>query len=163
MKLMTDAQIQAIPTGYCAHCGLSHRALWAETGEVPDDHEFKTHGEGVTKPTEEEYLSVMRQDPNAKCTTCSNTWTWHQANETRHEFNDGTLPASKTFGKKLPDGSRTPGTTPPVVEEARWPFDPVLRQALIDKGVITPDDLTRAEATIRAVTDNFNASGGVPT
>jgi hypothetical protein len=32
------------------------------------------------------------------------------------------------------------------------PFDPVLRQALIDAGVITPRDLTVAEEKIRSVT-----------
>lgn len=31
------------------------------------------------------------------------------------------------------------------------PFDPVLRQALIAKGVITPDDLQTAEGVIRAL------------
>jgi len=145
-------------SGFCAECGLSHREM-LEAGKTPD-HTFRTHGENVTKPAEEKYLSVMRQDPNAKCTTCSNTWIWHQANETRHEFNDGTKPASETFGKKLPDGGRTkPGGNAEVtVEEARWPFDPILRQALIDKGIITADDLTNAEKTIRAVTDQFKGA-----
>lgn len=149
-----------IPVGYCAKCGLSHRAVFNDTGVLPD-HEFEIHGDNVTKPDEEAYLSVMRQDPNAKCTTCSNSWLWHQNNgdEIRHAFNDGTIPTSATFGKKLPDGGRTkPGGNAEVtVEEARWPFDPILRQALIDKGVITADDLTNAEKTIRAVTDNFKA------
>jgi hypothetical protein len=159
MKTTDDEKvidIESIPPGFCAECGLSHREL-ISTGVIPN-HEFQMHGQNVTKPTEEIYLSTMRQDPNAKCTTCSNTWLWHQNNgdEIRHAFNDGTMAASETFGKKLPTGERTKPGQPPVVEEARWPFDPVLRQALIDKGVITPEDLTRAEATIRAVTDNFN-------
>ena len=152
---------KAIPAGFCASCGQSHRSIFNDTGVLPD-HEFEMHGGNVTKPDEESYLSVMRQDPNAKCVTCSNSWLWHQNNgdEIRHEFNDGSRAASETFGKKLPDGGRTkPGQQPVTVEEVRWPFDPVLRQALIDKGVITPEDLTRAENTIRAVTDNFN--GGV--
>jgi hypothetical protein len=162
MKTTDDEKvidIESIPPGFCAQCGLSHREL-TSTGVIPD-HGFKMHGENVTKPAEETYLSTMRQDPNAKCATCSNTWMWHQTNgdEIRHAFNDGTMAASETFGKKLASGDRTSPTKqgqPAVVEEVRWPFDPVLRQALIDKGVITPDDLTRAEATIRAVTDNFN-------
>lgn len=33
-------------------------------------------------------------------------------------------------------------------------FDPVLRQALIDKGVISPQDLTDAQAKIAAITQN---------
>jgi hypothetical protein len=39
-----------------------------------------------------------------------------------------------------------------------WPFDPVLRQALIAKGVITPEDLRMAEDQIRAVTASFDAA-----
>jgi hypothetical protein len=82
----------------------------------------------------------------------------------RHPFNDGSLPASETFGKRLPDGSRTPagGQVGVAAVETTWPFDPVLRQALINKGVLTPEDLHAAEAQIRAVTAQFNASGGVP-
>lgn len=146
------------PSGFCASCGLSHTAI-IEEGQQPD-HPFQMHGANVANPTEEQYLSVMRQDPNAQCTTCSQTWLWHQTNETRHAFNDGTMAASETFGKKLPNGDRTPGAgAPVVVEEVRWPFDPVLRQALVTKGIITAEDLSTAEATIRAVTDQFN--GGV--
>lgn len=37
----------------------------------------------------------------------------------------------------------------------RYPFDPVLRQALIDKGVLTPDDLRNAEAKILVVSGQF--------
>lgn len=82
----------------------------------------------------------------------------------RHPFNDGTMGASETFGKRLPDGSRTPagGEVGVAAAETTWPFDPVLRQALIDKGVLTPEDLRDAEAKIRAVTAQFQASGGVP-
>jgi hypothetical protein len=43
------------------------------------------------------------------------------------------------------------------------PFDPVLRMALIDKGIITPDDLRTAEekihATTIAVTRQFTLGG----
>jgi hypothetical protein len=38
------------------------------------------------------------------------------------------------------------------------PFDPVLRQALIDKGVLTPDDLRDAEAKIMVITGQFQDS-----
>lgn len=147
----------SIPDGYCASCGLSHREI-VERGDPFPKHPFKPHGENVTRPSEETYLATMRQDPNAKCMTCSQTWLWHQNNEVRHAFNDGTLGAAATFGKKLPDGGRTPptGAQPVTVETVRWPFDPVLRQALITKGVITAQDLTDAEANIRAVTDQFN-------
>lgn len=152
--------LESIPAGFCASCGQSHRQIYIDTGATVK-HPFKRHGENVTKPAEEEYLSVMRQDPNAKCTTCSNSWLWHQNNgdEIRHAFNDGTIPSSQTFGKKTADGGRTkPGSAEVTVEETRWPFDPILRQALIDKGVITADDLTDAEKKIRAVTDQFKGA-----
>lgn len=70
-----------------------------------------------------------------RCPTCGQTREWHEANNPRH-----------SFGGKL-------GQTPmrPQVKAAPWPFDPVLRQALVDKGIITPEDLTAAEAKIRAI------------
>lgn len=99
------------------------------------------------------------------CKTCGKDEQWHKDNpDTRHKYNDGSIPASETFGKRLPDGSRTSPGGGTVVEavEAPWPFDPVLRQALIDKGVLTPEDLQAAEMKIRAVTAQFAASGGAP-
>lgn len=36
-----------------------------------------------------------------------------------------------------------------------FPFDPVLRQALVDKGVLTVDDLRDAEAKILVTTGHF--------
>jgi hypothetical protein len=36
------------------------------------------------------------------------------------------------------------------VERSTLPFDPVLRMALISNGVITPEDLTHAEAMMRS-------------
>lgn len=78
----------------------------------------------------------------------------------RHPFNDGSLPSSATFGVKGPDGRRTGlptgnGNGAPEVHVVEWPFDPVLRQALITKGVLTVDDLREAEQTILAVTAQF--------
>jgi hypothetical protein len=42
-----------------------------------------------------------------------------------------------------------------LIGRARFPFDPVLRQALIDKGVLTVDDLRDAEAKIMVTTGQF--------
>jgi hypothetical protein len=81
------------------------------------------------------------------CQTCmkSHTGTWRP----RHPFNDGSLSGMSAL--KKPDKKKEEGksSNPP------WPFDPVLRQALVDKGVVTPDDLRDAEAKIRAVTGQF--------
>jgi hypothetical protein len=56
---------------------------------------------------------------------------------------DGSSGALPQKDKKVQD--------PPPAASA-WPFDPVLRQALIDKGVLTPQDLVDATAKISAVT-----------
>jgi len=103
----------------------------------------------------------MTTSPDPKCTTCGIRQSNHPVG-VRHAFNDGSMTASETFGQRRPDGSRGPAPTsgPQVqVVEQPWPFDPVLRQALIDKGVITPDDLVNAERTIRAVTAQFMSGG----
>jgi hypothetical protein len=100
----------------------------------------------------------MSDDP--KCKTCDQTLSWHKDNAdvVRHDFNPGSLPTSATFGTRRGDGPRQPvlaaqrGSQAPLP----WPHDPVLRQALVDKGVITPDDLRNAEAKIMVVTGQFH-------
>lgn len=90
------------------------------------------------------------------CTTCGKPHPFPDGTVPKHPFNDGSLSFADTFGRKLPDGSRAlPGTEEPPAQAVgnAWPFDPVLRQALIDKGVITPDDLINAEKQIKAVTN----------
>lgn len=44
----------------------------------------------------------------------------------------------------------------PAVKQSSMPFDPVLRQALVDKGVLTVEDLRAAEEKIRAISGMFN-------
>lgn len=113
--------------------------------------------------------------PDGICKTCGESHRklfTQQRLIPKHPFNDGTLSMSETFGRKLPDGTRSaPGGVNPaslsgsVIHQSEdpWPFDPVLRQALINKGVLSPDDLVEAEQQIRIVTNQFMASGGVPT
>lgn len=58
-------------------------------------------------------------------------------------------------GESLPskNDKPRPDTTPGVAAAVSpWPFDPVLRQALMDAGIITPQMLRDAEEKIRAVT-----------
>lgn len=89
-----------------------------------------------------------------RCRVCGNTDGWHTEMSPLHPFTGADESTAGLFGRKLADGTRSPaqiGKQAEVVEQ-QWPFDPVLRQALIDKGVITPDDLSNAERTIRAVT-----------
>lgn len=108
----------------------------------------------------------------SSCTTCGNSHEWHQEYKPRHPFNDGSVPTSATFGRRTPDGGRRTGSGPQRGSEgpqhvdpiAVAPFDPVLRQALIDRGVVTPEDLSQAEDKIRAITAQFHthAQGETP-
>lgn len=53
---------------------------------------------------------------------------------------------------------------PQHVSAPQTPFDPVLRQALVDKGILTPDDLTEAEKKISIISSGLmgqsNSRGG---
>jgi hypothetical protein len=63
-------------------------------------------------------------------------------------------------GESLPK-KKDKETVPVQATVSAWPFDPVLRQALIDKGVLVPQDLRDAEEKIRAVTSaTMGAPGG---
>ena len=97
----------------------------------------------------------MKSDGD-QCKTCGNTRIWHENNDTRHTFNDGSVPFKTTFGvrNRRTDGKSPEDGSEPVSRPA-WPFDPVLRQALIDKGVLTPQDLKDAEEKILFVTGQF--------
>ena len=104
------------------------------------------------------------------CHTCWKPHPWLDGTFPKHPFNDGRGTVSTAFmgpsrvrdpqsGVKTPQrGSQGPLTT---VVDAPWPFDPVLRQALIDKGILTPEDLHSAEEKIRAVTAAFQQGGVV--
>jgi len=52
------------------------------------------------------------------------------------------------------------GQTNPPISMMPTPIDPVLRQALITKGVITPDDLTAAEKIISSIIGPLNQTTG---
>jgi hypothetical protein len=92
------------------------------------------------------------------CVTCGNSYDFHVTHQARlhHPYNDGSGTTKSAFrgrnhpqrGKAAQDGAERAGDAPTAVP---WPFDPVLRQALIDKGLLTPDDLRTAEEKIRAV------------
>lgn len=77
---------------------------------------------------------------------------------------DGYFPQHPYRRPGDPVGSFKPDKEPEVRGRGMvGPFDPVLRQALIDKGVLTPDDLRAAEEKIAAVTGAFQASMGPDT
>lgn len=91
----------------------------------------------MTSPASDVPGTALETTLEDRCPTCGQTRQWHEENKPRH-----------AFGGKV---GITPARPDVAVKAAPWPFDPVLRQALIDKGVLTPDDLQAAEAKIRAI------------
>lgn len=95
---------------------------------------------------------VHHHDP--VCTLCNTRKSKHHNRV--HPFSDPDSPLSPTqvFGK-TPAG-RTGGSGKPLpsdkasVEHSVFPFDPVLRIALIGKGILEPEDITRAEQILKA-------------
>jgi hypothetical protein len=89
-----------------------------------------------------------------RCGTCSQTFQWHQDNQPRHPFNTGQEGAKDFLNPRRDRDTRNRGNvaqrdaeSPPHVV---WPTDPVLRIALINAGVITPDHLRMAEDMLRS-------------
>jgi len=96
-------------------------------------------------------MTTMSEDDPGPCRTCDRSFDWHKKNNPIHPFNDGQAGAI-SFLKKGREKDKAPEVQ---VRRAEWPFDPVLRQALINKGVLTPEDLRDAEEQIKAVTAQF--------
>lgn len=99
-----------------------------------------------------------------KCQTCNQTYGWHRENKPVHPFNTGQAGIRALFAKRGDrdprDGAKTPQGGSQGAAPAPWPFDPVLRQALIDKGVLTPEDLVNAKLKIEAVTAQLMGGPG---
>lgn len=91
-----------------------------------------------------------------ECRVCAHTRLWHDNNSPRHPFDDGsgasTAWLKPRHARDPQRGMNVPQRGP---ERPSWPIDPVLRQALMDKGVLTPQDLRDAEEKIRAVSAMF--------
>lgn len=83
----------------------------------------------------------------SECATCHKPHPWPDGTTPRHPFNDGSLSGSGVL--RRPE-------QPSVMTPSAHPFDPVLRQALLDAGVITPGQLRDAQDKIDAVTGRFN-------
>lgn len=75
------------------------------------------------------------------CRLCNQSEDWHKANNPRHPFTPR-------------DGASSPTLTndqPAVVQNMAVPFDPVLRLCLINAGVITTEQLSKAEKDFRMI------------
>ena len=78
------------------------------------------------------------------CSTCGNTWGWHEENDPRHPFSTVNGPDALS----IKDDNDHDGRVVPMT----MPFDPALRMALMDAGVITTAMLDAADAKIKHLT-----------
>lgn len=86
------------------------------------------------------------------CSTCGNTFGWHEESNPRHPF--AALGTQSVLADTRRDERPAQTDSGPIVRTST-PFDPVLRLALIDAGVITPDDLDKADKKIRQLTQGL--------
>lgn len=102
----------------------------------------------------------MTTTPDDKCHICGETHPWPDGTVPKHPFSAGEGASTAFLGQRDRRGAETSqrGSQGRHISAPRptFPLDPVLRQALIDKGVLTPQDLTDAEAKIHAITGMFN-------
>jgi hypothetical protein len=99
-----------------------------------------------------ETVSTIAEDD--VCCTCGQTYGWHLEHKPIHPYNTGEAGAKALLGARRVRDPQSAGSTsqrgpqaPPTVV---WPTDPVLRVALINAGVITADDLRKAEDMLKA-------------
>lgn len=106
-------------------------------------------------------MPVVRDD--ARCESCGKSFEWHKTNKARHPFVYPGEAGSTAFlnPRRDRDVPERELVAQRRAQGPSWLLDPVLRQALMDKGVLTPQDFRDAEEKIRAVTDLFNQTGPV--
>lgn len=99
-------------------------------------------------------MSLQTINEDDPCATCGQTYGWHLENKPVHPFNTGAAGAKALLGARRArdpqrrDPSSQRGSEAPAT--VVWPTDPVLRVALITAGVITTDDLRKAEDMLKA-------------
>lgn len=98
-------------------------------------------------------MTILPND-DQRCLTCGQTYAWHVDNQPRHPFNDGQDGATDFLKRRGGRDHRREGSTrqrgsdgPQIVSPGN---DPVLRIALINRGILSPADLVVAEEQLRA-------------
>lgn len=96
-----------------------------------------------------------------RCKTCQQTRLWHDNNNPIHPFNDGQAGATAFLNRT----HNRPGNDAPRRSEGPQviPSDPVLRIALINRGIITPADLAAAEEQLRVALVSMQGENGETT
>jgi len=109
----------------------------------------------------------MVNDPNrlstdyGPCRMCGNSWEWHKSHFARHPYTPSNA-TNELRDTSHPDKPVKTDTDVPIVHTTT-PFDPVLRLALIEKGIISTGDLTAAQEKLgvlmRLVDDKLGDQG----
>jgi hypothetical protein len=86
---------------------------------------------------------------NDVCRSCGNTRVWHEQHHPRHPF--------VMNGPAL---LHAPDDAVPQTSHVDLPFDPILRLALVNNGIITADQLSQAEKDFRMINGGENAHNG---
>lgn len=98
----------------------------------------------------------------AVCTICAQPEGMHNGTSIRHTFTPpGVDVDTSQFARKRPkvadEGDDTPDVDSAPVTRVQTPMDPVLRTALIERGVISIEDLEAAERKVHALTGEIHA------
>jgi hypothetical protein len=96
-------------------------------------------------------------DENSVCRICGQTFSWHQDNRPRHPFIEKHSDRVMPLGKNKEEKKQQDKPKKVVLETREWPSDPILRIALVKKGILTQADILAAEAELREAAE----SGGV--
>lgn len=81
----------------------------------------------------------------ATCAICDRNFAWHREHRPRHLFKDV---LGQDHSLEIEPAELDSKGVDKVIQNL--PTDPILRLALIDKGLLEPDDLQAAEAKLRA-------------
>lgn len=87
-------------------------------------------------------------DPPGPCRMCDRSYQWHQDNFVRHPY---TPSGSHNELRDTTRDKKPSQTQSASVVHTSVPFDPVLRLVLIEKGIISPQDLSEAEKKLGVV------------
>jgi hypothetical protein len=94
----------------------------------------------MTMSDERSRASAPLEPPSEqRCTVCKQTESWHREHRPAHAF--------QAVGSRLEAAVYDESPTP---QPMRAPFDPILRMLLIDKGLITVEELEEAERKLKA-------------
>lgn len=98
-------------------------------------------------------MTIPMPNDEDRCGTCGQTLAWHRENAPKHPFNSGQDGATDFLKRRADRGPQRGGTgaqrgseSPQIVSPGN---DPVLRIALINRGILTPADLVIAEEQLR--------------